>query len=132
MSDMATFKQFIAENAYQGFDLIGKLKTVEDLLNMKRVERSEPQFVAFQDAVAADTIYNVTLTEAKDAANYVFQNAFEKLHGSVEWTYYKHPVQVELNTHGLDLPFHLDGGNYKKVIRSHIPKLKRSSLMPRR
>lgn len=124
---MASFKEFIAENAHQGFDLMGKLKTVEDLLNMKRVERSLKSFAAFEEAVQADQVYNVTLVEAKDAANYVFQDAFDRAHNACKWTHFDHPVHKELESKGYswnELPFHIDGGNAKKVIRSYTAAIK--------
>lgn len=120
---MSTFKDFLAENAHQGFDLIAKLHSVDDLLDAhnKYVASRLGYVKAFEDAVKADeTLYNVVHSEAKDAVKDIISRVYEKIvsAGSNKWTRWDGEVHKQLDTAGIDITWHLDAGNAKKADRS--------------
>lgn len=119
----ASFKEFLAENAHQDFDLIAKLHTLDDLLEpyAKRIASRIGYIMVFEDTVkAGETLYNVVHSEAKDAAkeifNYVYEDIADK--GSRAWTYYKGEDYVLLQAADLDVPHHIDAGSVKKADRT--------------
>ena len=114
---MASFKQFIIENAHQGFDLVGKLRTVEDLISDKRFERSLPDIIAFQDGVAANALYNTVFNEAKDAVKRLLSDAYDKIWERSSWMKWNHPVDKQLRDNNVEVAAHLDAGNIKKALR---------------
>lgn len=119
----ASFKEFLAENAHQAFDLVAKLHTIDDLLEpyAKRIASRLGYIKAFEDAVkAGETLYNVVHSEAKDAAKEIFGRAYEDIagKGSSAWTYYKGEDYVLLQDADLDVPHHIDAGNAKKAERT--------------
>lgn len=120
---MSTFKEFLAENAHQDFDLIAKLHTLDDLLEpyAKRIASRIGYIKAFEDTVkAGETLYNVVHSEAKDAAKDIFGRAYEDItsKGSRAWTYYKGEDYELLQAADIDVPHHIDAGNAKKADRT--------------
>lgn len=115
---MTALKSFLAENAHQGFDLVGKLKAVDDLVNPKRLERALVHVEAFEDGVRQDKIYNVVHSEAKDAVKSVLGQAYESIWSAAPWIRYDTDTQKALDKAGVEVSSGMDGGSVKKVIRS--------------
>lgn len=116
---MAEFKIFLAENAHQGFDLLGALTAVEDLLPQTRLVRSHAAIKAFQDSIAEGQLYNTTLTEVKDAVNYLACDAWNKLYYTGgEWYKFDSPIYKALDEADIDVPAYIDAGKIKKAIRT--------------
>lgn len=120
---MSTFKDFLAENAHQAFDLIAKLHTIDDLLerHVKFIVSRKGYIKAFEDAVkAGDVLYNVVHVEAKDAAKEIFSKAYDSIvqASSSAWTRHDGADFKVLADADLDVPWHLDAGNAKKADRT--------------
>jgi hypothetical protein len=116
---MAELKTFIAENAHTGFDIIAKLDTVHDLIDVRKFERYyEAPIKAFEDGAKADAVYNTVHVEAKDAVNRIFDTAWEKVDYAAPWFGYQQPNQKVLNDADIYPEHHINGTNYKKAIRT--------------
>lgn len=115
---MTSFKNFLAENAHQGFDLSGKLKTIDDLVNPKRLERALAAVAQFEDGVRTEKLYNVVHSEAKDAVKSLIQNEYESIWSKAPWIFYKSDTQQALDKIGVEISSTVDAGSVKKVIRS--------------
>lgn len=115
---MTALKNFLAENAHQGFDLTSKLRTIDDLVNPKRLESALAAVAHFEEGVRAEKLYNVVHSEAKDAVKSVIQNAYEGIWSKAPWIFYKSDTQQALDKAGIDISSTVDAGSVKKVIRS--------------
>lgn len=111
--------------------MLDTVKSLESLYEIakvsdKRVELLEVAVGRFDAEVAADKIYNVTATEAKDAL-YTIQRMFEQVR---EIAGYQSADALALGDLYHELPYSIDGGTCKKGARNLQAALQNTSLSP--